>query len=82
MFQEILTLPIEQKIGQLFFIGIPDSEINADTKEFFRDIAPGGICLFSRNIIDVPQTRKLLEDIRENLPFEPFLSLDQEGCFL
>jgi len=79
MFQEILTLPLEQKIGQLFFIGIPDSEINADTKEFFRDIAPGGISLFSRNIIDAPQTRKLLEDIRENLPIEPFLSLDQEG---
>lgn len=79
MLQEILDLPIEQKVGQLFFIGIPDAEINADVKEFLRDTAPGGVCLFSRNIRDAEQTRKLLDDIREILPVEPFLSLDQEG---
>jgi beta-N-acetylhexosaminidase len=79
MLQEILTLPIKQKIGQLFFIGIPDSKISADAEGFFRDIAPGGVCLFSRNIVDVRQTRKLLKQIRGILPIEPFLSLDQEG---
>ena len=79
MLQKILELPIEQKIGQLFFIGIPGTELNADTKEFLREISPGGICLFSRNINAAEQTRNLLEAVRENLTIEPLLSIDQEG---
>ncbi len=79
MFEEMLALPIEQKVGQLFFIGIPDLEINADTKDFLKDISPGGVCLFSRNIHEAAQTRQLLDNIREISSVEPLLSLDQEG---
>ncbi|MDQ2747682.1 MAG: hypothetical protein M3T96_10535 [Acidobacteriota bacterium] len=79
MLEKLLALPIKEKIGQLFIIGLPDPELNADTKEFLRDIAPGGVCLFARNIKEAAQTRKLLDDIREILPVEPILSLDQEG---
>ena len=79
MFQEMLALPIEQKIGQLFFIGVPELEIDADTKDFLKDISPGGVCLFSRNIHEAEQTRKLLDNIREISTVEPLLSLDQEG---
>ncbi len=79
MFEEILALPIEEKVGQLFFIGIPDLEINADTRDFLKDISPGGVCLFSRNIHEAAQTRQLLDDIREISAVEPLLSLDQEG---
>ncbi len=79
MLEKLLALPIEQKIGQLFIIGIPDVALNADTKEFLRDIAPGGVCLFARNIREAAQTRRLLDDIRQILPVAPLLSLDQEG---
>lgn len=79
MLEKLLALPVDQKIGQLFFIGLPDVALNADTKEFLRDIAPGGVCLFARNIREAEQIRKLLDDIREILPVEPILSLDQEG---
>lgn len=79
MLEKISALPIEQKIGQLFIIGLPEPVLNADTKEFLRDIAPGGVCLFARNIREAEQTRTLLDDIRELLPVEPILSLDQEG---
>ncbi len=79
MLEDILNLPLEQKIGQLFFIGIPDTSINADTKDFLKDILPGGVCLFSRNIIEAAQTRNLLENIRAISGVEPLLSLDQEG---
>ena len=79
MLEKLLALPVEQKIGQLFIIGLPDTALNADTKEFLRDIAPGGVCSFARNIHEAEATRKLLDDIREILPIEPILSLDQEG---
>jgi len=79
MVEKFLSLPVEKKIGQLFFIGLPHTEIDAETKELLREIAPGGVCLFARNIREADQTRKLIEDIRKNILIEPLLSLDQEG---
>lgn len=73
------SLTIEQKIGQLFFIGISGTEVDAQTQNLLNKIFPGGVCLFSRNIRQAEQTRKLLEDIAANLPIQPILSLDQEG---
>src|SRR6266700_1318190 len=76
---DINSLSLRQKIGQLFFIGIPGPTIDAPTAKLLSDISPGGICLFARNIKEAGQTRSLLSDLRELLPVEPFLSIDQEG---
>lgn len=73
------NLTLNQKIGQLFFIGLPGTEIDAKTNDLLEKIAPGGVCLFSRNIKAARQTRELLNNLREVLPVEPFISLDQEG---
>ena len=70
---------IEQKIGQLFFIGISGPQLDAQTENLLNELQPGGICLFARNIKSPEQTRDLLDQIRSALPFEPFLSIDQEG---
>ena len=72
-------LTLNQKIGQLFFIGLPGTEIDRKTDELLKKISPGGVCLFSRNIKTAGQTRELLNNLREVLPVEPFISLDQEG---
>ncbi len=79
MLEQILSLPIEQKIGQLFFIGISGTELDQDSRRLLEEISPGGICLFSRNIKEASQTRELLDAIRGVSIIEPFLSLDQEG---
>ena len=77
--EQILSLPIEKKIGQLFFIGISGSELDENTRKLLNDISPGGICLFARNVRTSEQVRKFLDDIREISEIEPFFSLDQEG---
>ena len=79
MIEQLLSLPIEQKIGQLFFIGIPGPSLDDATHGLLTEVSPGGICLFARNIREAIQTRDLLNGIRELLPVAPFLSLDQEG---
>ncbi len=73
------SLAIEQKIGQLFFIGIPGPELDGATQKLLAEISPGGVCMFARNIKNALQTRDLLDGICKTLPVEPFLSLDQEG---
>jgi len=79
MLKKILSLPLEQKIGQLFFIGLSGAEVDDPARGLLKEISPAGVCLFARNIREAAQTRKLLDDIREVSPIEPFLSLDQEG---
>ncbi|HEY8560536.1 MAG TPA: glycoside hydrolase family 3 N-terminal domain-containing protein [Pyrinomonadaceae bacterium] len=79
MLESILSLPLEQKIGQLFFIGLPGAQFDEAARALLEEIKPGGVCLFARNIREAVQTRKLLDDVRENSPVAPFLSLDQEG---
>jgi beta-N-acetylhexosaminidase len=79
MLQKIRSLPLEQKIGQLFFIGLPGPDLDPAAQKLLQKVSPGGICLFTRNIREAEQTRSLLKDLRELLPVEPILSLDQEG---
>lgn len=79
MLEKILSLPLEQKIGQLFFIGLAGTEFDGAARALTEEISPGGVCLFARNIREAAQTRKLLDDVRENSLITPFLSLDQEG---
>jgi beta-N-acetylhexosaminidase len=79
MIDNLRNLPIRQKIGQLFFIGIPGPEIDDATQALLSQIEPGGVCLFSRNIREAGQTHALLDALRQTLPNGHFLSLDQEG---
>lgn len=79
MLEKILSLPIEKKIGQLFFIGLTGVELDDASKNLLEEISPGGVCLFSRNIKNSNQTRKFLDEIREVSEIQPLLSVDQEG---
>src|SRR5688572_23428502 len=75
---QMSSLTTQQKIGQLFFIGIPGPEIDERIHDLLDEIQPGGVCLFSRNVRERAQTRNLLDGLRETLD-DPFLSVDQEG---
>ena len=77
--RNISTLSLEEKIGQLFFIGVPTDSVDETTRRLMADIRPGGICLFARNIKEARQTRDLLDELRSLAAIAPFLSVDQEG---
>ena len=79
MIKQLRALPLNQKIGQLFFIGISGPQVDETTSELLAEISPGGVCLFSRNIREAEQTRNLLDKIRGLVFLTPFLSVDQEG---
>lgn len=74
----LTDLPVEDKVGQLFFIGIPGPAVDESTLALLNEVRPGGICLFSRNIRERRQTRELLDEL-SHLLVDPLLSVDQEG---
>ncbi len=76
---DLAKLSIQEKVGQLLFIGLPGDSIDASTRSLLEDVKPGGICLFARNIKSPAQVRGLNDEVRELLSIEPFLSIDQEG---
>src|SRR5437773_4611167 len=76
---QIFTLPFEQQIGQCFFIGLPGTELDAETRELVEEIKPGGVILFGRNVDSPEQVRGLLDGVRALSPVPPLFGIDQEG---
>ncbi|HEY0544556.1 MAG TPA: glycoside hydrolase family 3 N-terminal domain-containing protein [Pyrinomonadaceae bacterium] len=79
MFETLTSLPLEQQIGQLFYIGLPGTELDAETRALIEEVTPGGVIIFGRNVSTPEQLRGLLDEIRELLPVAPLLGIDQEG---
>jgi beta-N-acetylhexosaminidase len=73
------SLPIEQQIGQFFFIGLPGTELDDDTRDLIREVQPGGVIIFGRNVAGAEQLRSLLDSVRELVSTPPLFGVDQEG---
>jgi beta-N-acetylhexosaminidase len=75
----LYSLPLEQQIGQFFFIGLPGTELDDQARALIEEIKPGGIILFGRNVETAEQVRRLLDGARAMLPIAPLCGVDQEG---
>jgi beta-N-acetylhexosaminidase len=75
----LYELSLEQQIGQFFFIGLPGVELNDETRALIKEVQPGGIIIFGRNVAEPQQLRNLLDGVRELLPSSPLVGVDQEG---
>lgn len=75
----LYELPLEQQIGQFFYIGLRGTELDDDTRALIKEVQPGGIIIFGRNVASPEQLRKLLDGVRELLPISPLMGVDQEG---
>jgi beta-N-acetylhexosaminidase len=69
-----------RQVGQLLWIGIDGTAWSARLARLMRDVAPGGVILFGRNLSqDARQVRSLTDAIQRSVPVPPFLAIDQEG---
>jgi len=73
------SLPLEQQIGQFLFIGLPGTELDAETRALVTDVQPGGVIIFGRNVAGPEQLRTLLDGVRELVPTPLLIGIDQEG---
>jgi len=79
MLTSLTSLPIEQQIGQLFYIGLPGTEFDEETRSLVEHIKPGGVIIFGRNVAAPEQLRSLLDGVRSLTAVEPLCGIDQEG---
>jgi beta-N-acetylhexosaminidase len=79
MLDSLLSLPLEQQIGQFFYIGLPSTELDDETRALVEHVQPGGVIIFGRNVAAPKQLRDLLDGIRSMLPVPPLVGIDQEG---
>ena len=79
---EILnSLTLEEKVGQMVFIGVQGTELNNDIIVSLRDFHFGGVILYDRNMESVAQTKNLVENMQliggNKIPL--LIALDEEG---
>jgi len=77
--ETLLSLPLEQQVGQFFYIGLSGPVLDAEARALIEEVKPGGIIIFGRNVEGPQQLRKLLDDVRAILPTDPLIGVDQEG---
>src|SRR5205085_11725708 len=78
-FQTLQSLPLEQQIGQLLYIGLPGTRLAAEARSLVEYVSPGGVIIFGRNVSTPEQLRGLLDEVRPLPPVEPLFGVDQEG---
>jgi beta-N-acetylhexosaminidase len=78
-FQTLQSLPLEHQIGQLLFIGLPGTGLDAEARALLEEVKPGGVIIFGRNVSTPEQLRGLLDGVRTSLRVDPLLGIDQEG---
>lgn len=66
-------------VGQLMMFGIEGFEMTNQTEALIKDTGCGGIILFSRNIKDPMQVRKLIDDLNFAAGYQLIIGVDQEG---
>lgn len=79
---DMLNLSIEEKIGQMFLVGIPGTEIDDITRVLITKFKIGGVILYRKNIVDENQLINLINELKElnaNNPIPLFISVDEEG---
>jgi beta-N-acetylhexosaminidase len=60
--------------------GVSSTSLNEEEKIFLNKANPLGVILFSRNISEINQVKKLVREIKDNIQHQmPLILIDQEG---
>ncbi|MDT7543191.1 MAG: beta-N-acetylhexosaminidase [Acidobacteriota bacterium] len=70
---------LRRKAGRLLFVGLPATRLDKHLREVLRDVRPGGVILFGRNVETAEQVSLLTTQIRDALGGRAFVGVDQEG---
>lgn len=81
--KKVSKMTLDEKVGQLFIVGFPQTKVDANLEKFITKHKPGSYLLFKRNIKTADQIRALNDQLYK-LSFKvsklpPLIAIDQEG---
>lgn len=79
---QIQSMTLEEKIGQMLIIGMDGYEIDDNAKKMIEDKYIGGFILYSSNVKDPKQLLNLINDLKKTNELNQiplFISIDEEG---
>ncbi|MGE4272498.1 MAG: beta-N-acetylhexosaminidase [Desulfitobacterium sp.] len=80
--EQLKTMSLEEKVGQLVIVGTDGYEINENTQRLIQTYHVGGFILFQKNIRDTQQMLDLVNSLKKTNAINEtplFLALDEEG---
>lgn len=72
-------MTLREAIGQLFILGFEGCKPSAALEAFVRDLTPGGLILFGRNLGSPEEIAALTNALQVASPTPLFFAIDQEG---
>ncbi|MDE0485555.1 MAG: beta-N-acetylhexosaminidase [Nitrospira sp.] len=74
------SMTIRDTVGQLLMLGFEGTELSREFLDWLQECLPGGVILFSRNLVDPEQVARLTNALQEHAPNLPLLiAIDEEG---
>jgi beta-N-acetylhexosaminidase len=77
--KDIARLTLEEKVGQLFFVGFQGTEPDAEAAEILAHVRPGGLVFLQRNIESLYQIYNLNLRLQSEAGLPLFLAINHEG---
>jgi len=73
-------MTLRETVGQLMMIGFGGTAVTPELIDWIQEYRPGGVILFSRNLVDPEQVARLTHALQAAAPGPPlFIAIDQEG---
>jgi beta-N-acetylhexosaminidase len=72
-------MTIEEKVGQLFMVGINGTTLTPQTQQYLTEHSIGGVLLYGKNVVDENQITSLTNALQTTNKIPLFISIDQEG---
>lgn len=72
-------MTLREAIGQLFILGFDGQKPSEILESFVRDLTPGGLILFGRNLGNPEEIASLTNALQAASPTPLFVAIDQEG---
>ena len=67
------------RAGRVLFIGLPGTSLDEKSRTLLKEVRPGGVVLFGRNVESAQQVAELNADIRDVVGHPVIIGVDQEG---
>lgn len=79
--EQLNSMTLAEKIGQMVMVGVHDTEVNDDIRFLLNEFHFGGVIFFDRNMESVEQIKKFVNDIETvaNQKVPMLFALDEEG---